>query len=159
MELQKSDIYQDIGDFKNLTQLELIKKTQKWKRIFDDDIRSNDSYVQKKHLIKYAKNIKPELMFFVHKLPDEKGKMRPHKLVFIEFVKNYKKFFENLLDNATKYYLDVKDINTKQSKVNHDIYQNKEINCLCGGKYTLKNKAQHIKTRRHQDHIEQLENN
>ena len=34
-----------------------------------------------------------------------------------------------------------------------------EINCECGGKYTYYNKNRHIKTKKHQNYINQLHQN
>lgn len=159
MELEKSDIYIDIGDFKNLNQLELIKKTQKWKKIYETTMKNDVNYIHRKHLIKYAKLINPDLMFRIDKINDFNGKLRPYKAVINSFWIIYKKFFKNLLENAIKYYLEHKEINKQLSKNKLELHKNKEVKCLCGGKYTLKNKAQHIKTKIHQDHLEELENN
>lgn len=158
-ELQKSDIYQDIGNFENLSQLELIKKTQKWKKIYEHgNIRSDVDWINRKHLMKYAKQINPELMFWMDKRMDSEGKLRPHQRTIPEFFKKYLKFYKNILENAIKYYLKVKEDHKEQFKINHSEHQNQDVKCSCGGKYTLKNKAQHFKTKRHQSHLEESEN-
>ena len=155
-ELKKSDIYEDIGDFKNLNQLELNKKIQKWENIYES-INNDVNFLHKKHLMKYAKKIDPNLMFFKDKIADSSGKLRPTQMSRNDFWISYIKFFKNLLTNSNKYYLEQKDIKKQAAKVKLEIHKNKEVKCLCGGSYTLKNKAQHIKTRKHQDHLEELE--
>jgi hypothetical protein len=155
-ELQKSDIYEDIGDFKNLNQLELNKKTQKWKKIYEF-INNDVNYIHRKHLMKYAKKLNPDIMFWEDKIADSNGKLRPTQMTRHDFWISYIKFFKNLLTDSIKYYLDHRDINKQASKDKLEIHKNKEVKCLCGGSYTLKNKAQHFKTKSHQDHLEELE--
>ena len=104
--------------------------------------------------MKYAKKLNPDIMFWIDRIADTNGKLRPTQMTRPDFWISYSKFFKSLLTDSIKYYLDHKDINKQASKDKLEIHKNTEVKCLCGGNYTLKNKAQHFKTKRHQDHLE-----
>lgn len=62
----------------------------------------------------------------------------------------YEKNRDNILETNRQYRQDHKEeINTKRSI---------QINCQCGGSYTLRHKARHFKTDKHQQHL-QTQNN
>ena len=71
----------------------------------------------------------------------------------IEHRREYKKKYheenrEHLNEYKKKYYLDNKDtINKKRSE---------KFNCDCGGKYTRRNKSQHLKSKKHINYINAL---
>ena len=60
----------------------------------------------------------------------------------------------NITGKATRqfYYEKYKDKQKKQNKEKN----NKRFNCECGGKYTHTNKSRHIKSKKHQDYINQI---
>jgi len=69
-----------------------------------------------------------------------------------EQIKNY--YQENkdtLNDNNNNYYLENKNKILEK--------KNEKFNCKCGGKYTYANKAQHLKSKKHINYINNLNNN
>ena len=55
------------------------------------------------------------------------------------------KYPEKIIAAHKKYYLD--------NKAAIDAKHNVKVDCPCGGKYTMKHKAAHFKSKKHQRHI------
>ena len=85
---------------------------------------------------KYIEQLKPSLNT---QLPNRTKK---------EYDKQYKQNNKELINQKNKQYRE-----NNRELINQK--QNEKFDCICGGKYTMSNKIQHFKTRKHQNFINQ----
>ena len=131
----KSEIYKDIGDYKNLSLLALSKKLPYWKRIYNEkDCRGH--YNKIVHLRNYCRDCDKDEIFIVTFLRTFDNHYKPFTDFNLIFWKYYRENFRKLILEAWDYYC-------KTSKANE------EVQCPCGGHYTKINKAKHFKTKKH----------
>ena len=67
---------------------------------------------------------------------------------------NYINMFKPVLNRYRSYISDedrklYRSLYYRLNKIRINKRRNKKINCICGGKYTINNKSQHYKTKRH----------
>ncbi len=133
-EFIKSEIYKDIGDYKNLSLLALSKKLPYWKKVFNKKISSDLDKIY--HLRNYCRDCDKERIFIHSKYRTFDGHYKPWTLPDELFWKYYREQFKNLYLETEKYYLET-------SKANE------EVRCPCGGHYTSSHRAKHFKTKKH----------
>ena len=130
----KSEIYKDIGDYKNLSLLALSKKLPYWKKIYYKEC--SDIHSKKVHLRNFCRDCDKDIMFIVSKAMTSDGHYKPWIQPNDRFWKSYREQFKKLYFEALEYY-------TETSNANED------VSCPCGGHYTRVNKAKHFKTKKH----------
>lgn len=101
------------------------------------DKRTNDEKLIRKNLIQI---INDEAEHTENKIIEDKIKIKMDEQNE-EMIKKNKR---------SKYYQD--------NKEQLNIKRNEKFNCLCGGKYTLRNKKTHFKTKLHNHYLKSLEN-
>ena len=134
-EFIKTEIYKDIGDYKNMTLLALSKKLPYWKRIYNEK-DYNGHYNKMVHLRNYCRDCDKEKIFIVTFQRTFDNHYKPFTDYKGEFWIYYRDEYRKLYFEAFKFY-------SEASKANE------EVQCPCGGHYTKVNKAKHFKTRRH----------
>lgn len=131
----KTEIYKDIGDYKNLSLLALSKKIPYWKRIYNEkDCRVH--YNKIVHLRNYCRDCDKDVIFIVTFLRTFDNHYKPFTDFNLRFWRFYRENFKKLILEAWDYY-------TETSKANE------EVRCFCGGRYTNAHRAKHFKTQRH----------
>ena len=132
----RSEIYKDIGDYKNLSLLALSKKLPYWKRIYSKDVTG--LYYKLVHLRNYCRDCDKEVIFVVTlaRTSDDRERYKPFTDINENFWKSYREQYKKLYFEAKEYY-------SETSKANED------VQCPCGGHYTSVNKAKHFKTKKH----------
>jgi hypothetical protein len=134
-EFIKSEIYKDIGDYKNMTLLALSKKLPYWLKIYNDkDCRGNYNIVI--HLRNYCRDCDKEKIFIVKMLVTAYGNYKPLTTYNETFWIYYRENFRKLYFEALNHYKET-------SKANE------EVQCPCGGHYTKAHRAKHFKTKKH----------
>lgn len=157
-EFQKSLIYKDIGDFTNMSQLELSKKIPKWKRVWNE-LKENHAWIidysigmlaRKHHFLNYCRDCDKEKMFWNDRYQVEgetsyRNYLKPRQDFWLSYTKKY----ETLLSQADEFYESRKALidNERNNKLNE--YLKEEVACECGGKYSHRNKAKHFLTQKH----------
>lgn len=156
--LSKSDIYQDLDDFKNLSQLELSKKIPKWKKIREEITRDKDgdpygeatkTIKRKDHIMKYCKECDPNTVFFFDTILDSTNHWRPWRKYSPRFWEVYKAYYKKVLEDAEAFYLARKAEIEEEVKAKKSEALKTEIECGCGGHYSARNKAKHVATKKH----------
>ena len=148
-EFEKTDLYQDIGSYQDMTLLELSKKLPKWKsnyNKFKPKIDENNKWDIVRYVKKHCKDCDKHFIFEKNQC---KYIQREFSYVKCDFVRVYIKLFIKLVKEADAYSKSTKsehEIDIKQRMAEH---QNKHITCECGGKYSIRNKRKHIKTNKH----------
>lgn len=132
-EFIKSEIYKDIGDYKNLSLLALSKKLPYWKRVWKVN---NGDYYKIIHLRNYCRDCDKEKMFYIEMFLTGYGNKKPWTKLNERFWDSYREQYKKLYFEAFEYY-------TETSKANE------EVRCPCGGCFTKTNKAKHFKTKKH----------
>ena len=149
-EFEKTDLYQDIGSYKEMTMLELSKKIPKWKSNFKITFKpiydTNHKLDMVRYVNKFCKDCDKDQIF-------EKNicKYINKKYTYVkwEFVRVYLRLFRNLVLEANEFF-NTKKINQEtEFKQRMDQHQKTEVICNCGGKYSLRNKQKHLKTNKH----------
>jgi hypothetical protein len=135
-EFQKSEIYKDIGDYKNMTLLALSKKLPFWIKKYNE-IYDGDR-LKKIHLKNYCRDCSYDAMFRCGKilLPNIWGRYPTKETAKIEFWENYREQFAALYSEAKRHFDSTKTAN-------------EEVQCSCGGHYQSAHKAKHFKTKNH----------
>jgi hypothetical protein len=133
-EFIKSEIYKDIGDYKNLSLLALSKKLPYWKRIYNKGY--NGIYNKHVHLKNFCRDCDKDTMFIVSKLRTADGHYKPWTDINERFWIYYREQSKKLYFEALEYYTDTSNAN-------------ENVRCPCGGHYTRVNKAKHFKTKKH----------
>jgi len=131
----KTEIYKDIGDYKNLSLLALSKKLPYWKRIYSKGAEGGHlGKVQ--HLRNYCRDCDKDVIFVIHLQKTFDSHYRP-------FTDYNERFWIYYREQFKKLYLDAQDhyIQTSQDQ--------EAVRCDCGGHYTRVNKAKHFKTKKH----------
>jgi hypothetical protein len=156
--VSKSDIYQDLDDFKNLNQLELSKKIPKWKKIRDEITHDKDGNLvseavkniyRKDHTMKYCKECDPNTVFFFDTQLDSTNHWRPWRKYSPRFWTEYSAYYKNILLEAEAFYLAKKAEIEEEVKAKKSEALKTEIECGCGGHYSARNKAKHVATKKH----------
>jgi hypothetical protein len=148
-EFEDSDVFQDIGNFVDMSQLELSKKLPKWKKIYNDENLNGNDWRRIKTLKKYCGDCDVNKMFFKTEYRDSTGHYRDLKQLNNEFWTAYRLSFRNLYEQAYTYFKETKAKNEAESKIKMEIHLKTEITCECGGKYSMRNKQKHLKTKKH----------
>lgn len=135
-QFEKSEVYKDIGDYKNMSQLALSKKLPHWKNVFAKQGTLN--YEKMVHLRNYCRDCDADVMFVTKKeIYPNSWRHYPMKTTAEnEFWDFYKEQSRILLTAANKYFTETKTSNEK-------------VQCSCGGHYQATNKAKHFNTRNH----------
>jgi len=136
-EFQKTEIYKDIGNYKNMTLLALSKKLPYWENIYKK-ANGNYNYIKKKHLKNYCRDCDADVMFLVQK-SDQSNVHRQYTMYTTskdEFWDFYREQFRILYQAAFYHFNDTK-------------IANEEVQCFCGGHYQATNKGKHYKTKKH----------
>ena len=136
-EFQKSEIYKDIGDYKNMTLLALSKKLPFWKNIYKE-ANGNSDYIRRKHLKNYCRDCDPDAMFDVQKAVFQNafGRYPQEETAKRDFWEFYREQFAALYCEARRHFTETKKAN-------------EEVQCSCGGHYQSAHKARHFKTKNH----------
>jgi len=136
-EFKKTEIYKDIGDYKNMTQLALSKKIPHWNIIYQ---KTRNLYKLQRisYLKNYCRDCDVDIMFLVRKdIFVNSWRHYPIKKTSKdEFWDFYTEQFKILLDDAFDYFMTTK-------------IDNEEVQCFCGGHYQATNKGKHYKTKKH----------
>jgi len=130
----RSEIYKDIGDYKNLSLLALSKKLPYWKKIRNKEY--NGFYYKVVHLRNFCRDCDKDIIFIIRKLQTEDGHYKPFTDYNERFWKSYREQSKKLYFEALEHYTDVSNAN-------------ENVRCPCGGHYTRVNKAKHFKTKKH----------
>ena len=141
-EFIKSEIFKDIGDYKNMSLLALSKKIPYWRRIYD--LKTDKSGVEwgrelKRvyHLRNYCRDCDKNEMFIISRVQTGYGKSTKSRTIANEiFWDLYREQFKILYFEAKDHYL-------QTSK------DQKNVQCPCGGHYQSTNKAKHFGTKKH----------
>lgn len=133
-EFIKTEIFKDIGDYKNMTLLALSKKIPYWKKVFNKKISSDLDKLY--HLRNYCRDCDKEKIFIHSKYRTFDGHYKPWTLPDGLFWDYYREQFKKLYNEANEYYLE-----TSKSQ--------EKVRCFCGGNYTSSHRAKHFKTQKH----------
>jgi hypothetical protein len=131
----KTEIYKDIGDYKNMSLLALSKKLPYWKRIYNEK-NYNGHLTKIHHLRNYCRDCDKDEIFVITFLRTFDNHYKPFTDFNLSFWKYYRENFKKLYFEAKEYY-------TETSKANE------EVRCFCGGHYTSAHRAKHFKTQKH----------
>jgi hypothetical protein len=141
-EFIKSEIFKDIGDYKNMSLLALSKKLPYWLRIINQKTGKSGTdwgpcLKQIYHLRNYCRDCDKNEMFIISRIQtgygtSTKSYTRVNEIFWNLYVKQYKQlYFE-----ALKHFNETKTAN-------------ENVQCPCGGNYSSINKAKHFKTKKH----------
>ena len=147
-ELKLTDIYLDLCNFNEMSQLELSKKLPKWKKIFNDK-ELNISYNKVQHLKTYCGNCEKSIMFNHSLFLDHSGHCRKSKNYCPVFWKAYMSCNRNIYKEAEAVFIARKENNTLILKIKMEEHQKQKIACECSGYYSLRNKVKHSLTLKH----------
>ena len=143
-----TDIYADLHNFKNMTQLALSSKIPKWKKVFDK--KNIDAPLKiKQHLKKWCKLVEEPMLFIHDRQQDAWGNYRDFRTHRIQFWNFYKQNAAQIWTAAKDHYLATKEAHDEALKIHKAEHQNTEVACPCGGKYSLRNKLKHFATQKH----------
>ena len=157
LEFRKSDVYSDLGNYKDLTQLELSKKIPKWQKHLNTDNINSGVWKRRKYLLKYCRKCDHDVMFRSIETEDDNGHLRHMQCAKEDFWIEYVRRLKLLLRLATEHYQSTKILHDAQLKERMILHQNSDINCACGGKYSLRNKQKHLKTQKHVQYCQSCE--
>jgi hypothetical protein len=130
----RSEIYKDIGDYKNLSLLALSKKLPYWKKIRNKEY--NGVYNKVVHLRNFCRDCDKDIIFVVTLSQTFDGHYKPFTDYNERFWIYYKEQSKKLYVEALEHYTDVSNAN-------------ENVRCPCGGHYTRVNKGKHFKTKKH----------
>lgn len=131
----KTEIYKDIGDYKNMTLLALSKKLPYWKRIYNEKDYNGD-YNKIIHLRNYCRDCDKDIIFINSKYRTFDGHYKPFTVFDKNFWDYYRENFKKLYFEALEYYSETSKAQEK-------------VRCFCGGNYTSSHRAKHFKTQKH----------
>ena len=149
-EFKQTDLYQDIGSYKDMTLLELSKKLPKWKSNYNNILKplidGNNRLAIVRYVNKHCKNCDKNVIFEINQC---KHIQRKYSYVKFDFVRVYRKLLFDLCREATVYFDATRSDHETDMKQRMAAHQKTQITCECGGKYSLRNKQKHIKTSQH----------
>lgn len=154
--LKRTDLYLDLGNYKEMSQLALSKKIPKWKRIYEDIGKYSSPYYRF-HLKKYCSECDENVIFDFSLMPDGQGRNKPWRSHNKEFWKAFRLDSKRIIDEAEDWYRSQKEILDQALKVKMDKHQSADIRCDCGGHYSVRNKQKHFATKKHILFIQSLE--
>lgn len=155
-EFQETEMFYELGNYKEMNQLQLSKSIPKWKKIFLAERNQNQGIYGKLLFIrKYCSDVDKEISIDTTQLIDSWKKKRDFNKPNIEFYKNILRQFSNLLLDADQYFNEIKIEKEKELNDKMKIHQSTEIICDCGGKYSMRNKQKHFKTLKHINYCKQ----
>jgi len=153
-----TEIYYELGNYKEMNQLQLSKSIPKWKKIFLTERNQTKSiYGKVLFLKKYCGDVDRDIKYITTKLTDSWGKKRDFKKPNIEFYKNILRQHSNLLVNADQYFNEKKIEKETETNEKMKAHQATEITCECGGKYSMRNKQKHFTTMKHIKYCQTIE--
>jgi hypothetical protein len=160
--VSKTDIYQDMNDYQNMSQLELSKKIPKWKKVRDEIYLDKDNneiipperetlrnIARKDHTMKYARDADPNVAFHMDTIMDHTGHNRLFRKYSPRFWTAYSDYYKKTLLDAEALYLQRKAEIEATTKANMATKLSEEVECDCGGHYSVRNKAKHMTTKKH----------
>ena len=157
-EFQQTEIYYELGNYKEMNQLQLSKSIPKWKKIFLEERNQHRGIYGKKLFInKYCGDVDEDISIETTQLIDSWNKKRDFKKPNIEFYKNILRQHSNLLVDAEEYFNATKIEKEKETNEKMKVHQATEITCECGGKYSMRNKQKHFKTLKHINYCKPIE--
>jgi hypothetical protein len=147
--MENTDIYIDLSNYKEMTQLELSKKIPKWRKIYNDKNLAGSPYHRKLHLKKYCSACDDDEIFYHSTILDHTNHHRPFKSYNETFWSKYRLFSKNLILDAGAHYKAQKELNENALKTKMADHQKTDVICECGGHYSLRNKIKHFSTQKH----------
>ena len=157
-EFQLTDMFYELGNYKEMNQLQLSKSIPKWKNIYFTERNNRQGIYGKKLFInKYCSDVDEDIRIETTQLIDSWNKKRDFKKPNIPFYNNIIKQFSNLLLDAEKHFNETKIEKEKELNDKMKIHQATEIICECGGKYSMRNKQKHFKTMKHINYCKPIE--
>jgi hypothetical protein len=157
--VSKTDIYQDMNDYQNMSQLELSKKIPKWKKVREDMYKDDNGNImegdtvrnvaRKDHTMKYAKDADPNVVFFFDTYKDHTNHERQWRKYSPRFWTAYSDYYKKIMTDAEAFYLQRKAEIEATTKANMATKLSEEVECDCGGHYSVRNKAKHMTTKKH----------
>jgi hypothetical protein len=147
--VEETDMYLDLVNYKEMSQLELSKKLPKWRKIFNDEKIKGGCYQRKLHLRKYCSNCDDDVIYIHSTILDHTNHNRPFKSYNQLFWNEYRKITRKLILDAEEHYKTQKDLNEMETKAKMVEHQKTDVVCECGGHYSLRNKVKHFSTQKH----------
>ena len=140
----KSDCYNEKSHNYNYKLYQFIRdKNYDWENVIFEVLEQHDEILDNLELRKREQ----------HFIDDLHPTLNSHKAYqTAEQLKEYKK--EHYEENR-EYYKE----KYKKYREENKTKINKKCDCECGGKYTQSNNSKHIKTKKHQDYLDNLEKN
>jgi hypothetical protein len=157
LEFRKSDVYFDLGNYKDMSQLELSKKIPKWQKHLRLGTVNSGVAKRRKYLLKFCRKCDHGLMFRTIESDDDNGHLRRRQVVKDDFWIEYVRRLKFVLKVANEHYQSTKALHDAQLKERMTLHQNSEVSCECGGKYSLRNKQKHFKTQKHIQYCQSCE--
>jgi hypothetical protein len=145
-EFKKTEVFIDLGNYADLSQLELSKKIPKWERILNNKQINNGVYYQTQSRKKYCRDCTESEKFIHSNTYDDNGHKRDFRKPNESFWKAYRHLFRELLKEARNFYEKRKSENKVLMLDKISKHQNTQVICECGGKYTTRNKQTHSTT-------------
>lgn len=147
--VEETDMYLDLVNYKEMTQLELSKKLPKWRKVINDEKIKGSSYQRKLHLRKYCSNCDDDVIFNHSTILDQTNHNRPFKSYNQLFWNEYRKITRKLFLDAEEHFTAQKILNETETKAKMVEHQKTDVVCGCGGHYSLRNKVKHFSTQKH----------
>lgn len=157
-EFKQTEMFYELGNYKEMNQLQLSKSIPKWKKIFlaeRNQIRG--IYGKLLFIRKYCRDVDEDISIDKSYLIDSWNKKRDFKKPNIEFYRNILKQYSNLLVDADQYFNETKIEKEKELNDKMKAHQATEIICDCGGKYSMRNKQKHFTTLKHIKYCKPIE--
>jgi len=152
-----TEMYYELGNYKEMNQLQLSKCIPKWKKIFLEERNKKGIYGKVLFLKKYCDDVDRDIKYITTQLTDSWNKKRDFKEPNIKFYKNILRQHSNLLVDSEEYFNSIKIEKEKVSNEKMKVHQATEITCDCGGKYSMRNKQKHFKTMKHINYCQTIE--
>jgi len=153
-----TEIYYELGNYKEMNQLQLSKSIPKWKKIFLAERNQKQGiYGKLLFLNKYCGDVEKDIRIETSYLIDSWGKKRDFKKPNIKFYKNILRQHSNLILDADQYFNETKIEKEKVLNEKMKVHQATEITCECGGKYSMRNKQKHFATMKHIKYCKPIE--
>jgi hypothetical protein len=153
-----TEMYYELGNYKEMNQLQLSKCIPKWKKIFLEERNQKQGiYGDLLFLKKYCGDVDRDIKYITTQLTDSWNKKRDFKKPNIKFYKNILRQLSNLLVDSEEYFNSIKIEKEKELNEKMKIHQAIEITCECGGKYSMRNKQKHFATMKHIKYCKPIE--
>ena len=140
---EKTDIYHDIGNYKEMNQLELSKKLPKWESLLSKLSIKHYNWAARDHFLNHCLECSASLKSL------ESKDYALFRVKIHEFMTSYVPLATSLCSQAKTFYLEKKEEVDQALKIKMAQHQKTEVTCKCGGKYSLRNKQKHFKTKKH----------